>query len=142
MIVIGRWLTFLALFALPAGAAVTLTPPAPTAADVITARIEVVSGCTVTSSTSIAGNVVRTDVVFTGCIAGPPPFPEFEDVTFGPLPAGAYTYVVYFQTGGTPFLHAEVRFLVQPLAIPTVDVTALIVLAFGIIVVALFLLRT
>jgi len=140
--VIGRLFVVLIVVALPLGAQVTLTPSTPTAADVVTARIEVPSGCSVTTNTSVLGNVVRTDVSITGCAVGPPPFPEFEEVTFGPLPAGTYTYQVFRQLGGPPFLYAEVPVLVQPLAIPALDGAGLALFAVGVLLAALFLLRT
>jgi hypothetical protein len=140
--VIRRWSAVLFFVAFPAAAALTLTPSVPTAADVMTARIEVPSGCTVTTSTSVIGNVVRTDVHIKDCLAGPPPVPAHAQATFGPLPAGAYTYLVYFQEGGAPFLRDQLQFLVQPLAIPMLDVTSLVVLAFGMVAAALLLLRS
>ena len=68
-------LLVLAAAVLPATAQVTIAPSVPTSADVLVATIEVPSGCMVTSTTTVTGTLVRTDVVISGCIVGPPPFP-------------------------------------------------------------------
>jgi hypothetical protein len=123
--------------ALPATAEVTIAPSAPTAADVLVATIEVPSGCTVTSATTVTGSVVRTDVAISGCIVGPPPFPVDHVVEFGPLAAGTYTYQVYFSDeGGPPELEEELPLVIAPAiapaAVPTMSELALLLLVAGI----------
>jgi hypothetical protein len=142
-IVTRRWPGLLLLLvALPLRAQVTSTPSAPTAADVVTARLVVPSGCTISTITSVAGNLVRTDVHISGCLVGPPPYPEFENVTFGPLPAGAYTYEVFHVLNGAPIPHDTVPLLVQPLPVPSLDRAGLVLLAIGVLFAALFVMRT
>src|SRR5436305_14260526 len=75
--------------------AATITPAAPTAQDVITAAIYVPNTSTFgRSSTTITGNAIRTDLPLIAVIGGPPPIAVQIDESFGPLPAGTYTYEV------------------------------------------------
>lgn len=131
---------------LPARAAVTIAPPAPTSADVLFATIDVPGGCTITSSTTIAGSLVRTDVVISGCIVGPPPVPMTEVAHFGPLPAGSYTYQVFFrEEAAPPLLESELSLLIhparEPAAVPALQPVALTVLATLLAIAAFPLLR-
>lgn len=130
------------LHAFPAGAAVTLAPSSPLANEVITARIEYPSGCSITTQTAVVGNVVRTDVTFLRCSGGPPPVPVVREVTFGPLPAGSYTYEVYFiDEAFPPALEARLAFVVQPVAVPTLNGSALWLLIAGVVLASLVVLR-
>jgi hypothetical protein len=140
--VIVRWFVVLLFLALRADAAVTLSPSSPSAGDVITARIEYPSGCSITTQTTIAGSVVRTDVTFLACSAGPPPVPVVREVTFGPLPAGAYVYEVYFvDEGFPPALEAQLAFLVQPVAVPALSESTLLLLVVAMTLASLVVLR-
>lgn len=81
----------------------TLSPSTPSQNDVIQATFTVPSLCGTSQSTSVNGNVVRTDVQVFGCLVGPPPPPPVErSDTFGPLPAGTYTYQIYFLFEDSP----------------------------------------
>jgi hypothetical protein len=144
-----RNVLFLALataFSLPVAGDVTLAPATPTSNDVLFATIEVPSGCTVTSATTVAATLVRTDVQIFGCIVGPPPFPVDHVAQFGPLPAGTYTYQVYFsEDGGPPILEAELPLVITPAIapapVPSLSELALLFLAAGVAAVALPVLR-
>jgi hypothetical protein len=90
-------------------------PAAPDANDTIEARFEVFGGCNNDFTTVVTGDVIRTTVVQTGCVIGPPPFPVPVSTEFGPLPAGTYTYEVYVDEGVGPIQHST-----QPLGIAAV----------------------
>jgi hypothetical protein len=126
----------LVLAAIRLDADVTFAPVAPTSGDVITATIDILAVCDTEAETVVIGDVVRTTIHFTGCV----PFPPFFHQTtaeFGPLPAGTYTYEVYFRFGdGAPELETRETLIVAaaPLgaAIPALDrfgTIAMIVLA-------------
>jgi hypothetical protein len=90
-------------------------PAAPDANDTVEARFEVFGGCNNDFTTVVTGAVVRTTVVQTDCVIGPPPFPVPVFTEFGPLPAGTYTYEVHVDLGAGPVLHST-----QPLIIAAV----------------------
>ena len=137
-----RLFVVLLLAAVPADAAVTLVPSSPVANEVITARIEYPSGCSITTQTTVTGSVVRTDVTFLGCSGGPPPVPIVREVTFGPLPSGSYTYEVYFiDAGFPPVLEATLPFAVQAVPVPTLSASALGLLIAGFVLASFVVLR-
>lgn len=118
------------LFTQPLRGGVTIAPAAPTSRDVVTAAIDVPVGCTVTTRTTTAGTVIRTDVAISGCIVGPPPFSLREEVVLGVLPAGTYTYEVYvIDDGARPSLATRVPLVVAPVAVPMLRDGSLAVLA-------------
>lgn len=85
---------------LGARADIRFTPAAPTAADVISAEVDLIGSCEVSSSTVVMGNVVRTTFTLTGC--HPIPISTPATVQFGPLAAGTYTYEAYQRVEGGP----------------------------------------
>lgn len=114
------------------------TPAVPTSADVIRTTIEVPAGCSVSHATAVHGNVVRTTVSIRGCIVGPPPFPEYEEVALGPLPAGVYTYELYeTYNDGPPYFIWQQPLVVNAVPVPTASTFALIAIATGIALAAL-----
>ena len=109
-----------------------ITPSAPSSNDVITARSEVLStGCNITVETTVLGSVIRAEIRVTGCIVGPPPFPVPIFATFGPLPAGTFTYEVFERRGNNaPTLLSTQTIVVSAVVppLPTADEWALIAL--------------
>lgn len=98
-----------------AQAATTFAPSTPTQQDVITANIEVPSSTIYGSrSTSVSGNVIRTNLTVLGFDTNGISFPTHLLVGFGPLPAGTYTYQVYDVFQGQPFLISETTLVVAP----------------------------
>lgn len=130
---------FAALFAFGALAQpAVLTPASPTSSDIITASV-VVLPCDRTLTTTVTGSLVRTTVSMPDCgIIILPPLIR-DTTTFGPLPAGSYTYEVYHDFGGTdpPTLVSRQQFLVQAPPIPALSTWGLIAMAAGLALVAL-----
>lgn len=119
-----------------------IVPQVPTAADVIMARFDIPGGCALGVSNSVAGNVVRTTVTFSGC--GADPFQEIVDTQFGPLPAGTYTYEIYYVFDDEPPVRRSTQTIVVAAAIarvPALSPGAAISLIFILAVSALFVLR-
>lgn len=125
-----------------------IVPASPTSADVIAALIYTPSNCSYTFSTVVTGSVVRTDAFFYSC-GGPSIGPVGAPEYFGPLPAGTYTYQVYWRYDLDPpgsTLGAERTIVVAPAAvpaaaIPTLGTAELLLLALSMSVIALLLLR-
>jgi len=139
-----------ALCALHAGAQVSVDsviPPAPTSNDILFARIVVPGLCDESFTTVITGSSVRTDVLISGCMGGPPPFDVVREAPFGPLAAGTYSYEVYvrFDTDPDPVLIHEQTIVVSPAAataaVPAVGRLELILLSLALSAVALVSLR-
>jgi len=126
---------------------VTFTPPNPTAADVITARITFQGlACAYVPETVVNGSSVRMTIAISDCFTGPPPSTITEFVPFGPLPAGMYTYELYFQhESEPPMLQVQQPLVVAaaaaPAAVPTVAEAPLLVLAALLALTGLMLLR-
>ncbi len=128
----------LVLAAFHAEAATTFAPPAPTEQDVITAIIDVFSSTIYDSpSTSVSGNVIRTNLTILGFTTGPPPFPTQLFVSFGPLPPGTYTYQVYEVYQGQSTLLSQATIVVAP-AIPAMNSLYLSILAIFLAAIACF----
>lgn len=84
-------------------ATVTFTPPNPNESNRITGLITFqYLSCTYLPTTTVTGTTVRTTIAVIGCVLGPPPGNLTLPASFGPLPAGTYTYEVYFQHGSGP----------------------------------------
>jgi hypothetical protein len=110
-------------------AATTITPAVPTAQDIIIAAIDVPSSTFYNvSSTSVAGNVIRTNLPILGFGGGPPVFGRQEFAAFGPLAPGTYTYEVYQTYQGQPVLLSQQTIVVAPV-IPIMDSFWLSILA-------------
>jgi hypothetical protein len=117
----------LILAASPARAA-TLTPAVPTAQDVIIATIPVGGATSFSaSSTSISGNLIRTNLTIVGFDGGPPVGPSTQIATFGPLPTGTYTYQVYTIYQGQATLLSQQTIIIAP-AIPAINGLGLAIL--------------
>jgi len=119
--------------AVSAQPAVTITPPAPTAADEILAQIDVlVPGlCGVLDSTNVVGNLVTTTITVQNCFLSQPGVVQ-QNVVFGPLPAGTYTYDIYvIYEGDPPVLHSSHQIVVSAAVapIPALGPSALVTLA-------------
>jgi hypothetical protein len=114
---------------------ITITPPAPTTNDVIhtTANFTWGQYCAHTLSTVVNGNTVRTTDTISLCETVPDfTFPVSLPAQFGPLPAGNYTYEVYyrFANSSTPVLLGQQAFAVASFSpVPTLQPSALAVLA-------------
>lgn len=134
----------LLVYASAAFAAVTIQPASPVAGDFITAHIDVPGGCGVSTSTTISGSVIRTQVVLTGCVVGPPPFTVLQVEPLGELPAGTYTYEVYFTfDSDPPALESQQTFVVAqaPARIPALHPLLLVALAGVLAMLAMVVLR-
>jgi hypothetical protein len=121
-------------------------PAAPTDRDVITATFGVSTVCDLDQETVVIGNVVRTTVTHSSCFPGPPPSIVDVTATFGPLPAGTYTYEVYEvyeDSGGPPELTFTTTIVAAAAAVPVpaLDGAALGMFAFIVAAVALIALR-
>jgi hypothetical protein len=118
-------------------------PAAPNANSIVEARFEVFGGCQDDFTTTLAGAFVRTVVVQTGCIIGPPAITVFTSTTFGPLPAGSYTYEVYVDNGAGPVLHSSQPLVIAAVvpAAPALSPSSLAVLALLLTGVAFVVLR-
>ena len=134
MYAVLRTLTLGCILLLAGGAAAALShaPVNPSPSDVITARLDITAGCNVSVDTTVAGNVIRSDVFQTGCTIGPPPVvvPWFFD--FGPLPAGTYRHDVYLHYETDPAVLEAQQVIVVAASIapvPALDGTSLAVLA-------------
>ncbi len=132
---------FLALTALCASASAqfvlgpaVFSPAAPTDQDNIVATIRFVSGgCSFEPATIVSGSVITETITIYTCLGGSGSVPV--SVLFGPLPAGSYTFKVYWRfvgQSGPPTLALE-----QPLtvtstapAIPALSPTSLFAVAF------------
>lgn len=115
-------LGFLVVYLISPGAdAATITPPSPTEQDVITASIDVVSSTIYDSpSTSLSGNVIRTNLTILGFDTSGLPFTTHILASFGPLAQGTYTYQVYQVFQGQTILVSQQTFVVAP-PIPTLN---------------------
>jgi hypothetical protein len=103
------------------------TPTAPTSRDEITALLQTPGICIAEDGgTLLVGSVVRTDVLLGDCVIGAPSFLVDTPVTFGPLPVGTYTYVVYhdWQLGSGPELVSTQNLMVLPAAEPIPTLTS------------------
>jgi hypothetical protein len=128
----------LALAAFHAEAA-TITPASPTSQDVINATIDVFSTTSYNfPSTSVSGNVIRTNLPVLGFDPGPPAFTAHIFVSFGPLPPGTYVYQVYNVFDGQPALLSQQTIIVAP-AIPTMNSFYLSILAIFLAVIGWFM---
>ena len=123
---------------------VTFRPALPTDRDPITARIVALFGaCNVEVATVVTSNVIRTTLNFDFC-ESVPAFEFFAGAVFGPLPAGTYTYEVYYDdtsdSEGPILLSSQALVVSAAPAIPTLGsgaVLALTVLLAGISIVLL-----
>lgn len=99
----------------------TFTPPTPTSRDPIVAVLKTPGICLAEESgTSVDGSVVRTDIILDNCVIGAPGYLVDTAVTFGPLPAGIYSYLVYhdWQFGSGPELVSTQQLVVLAAAEP------------------------
>jgi hypothetical protein len=109
--------------------AATITPASPTEQDVILATIDVPSSIIYDPpSTTVIGNVIRTNLLVHSFILGPPVFITHEFANFGPLPPGTYTYEVYQTNQGDSVLLSQQTIVVAP-PIPTMTSLHLSILA-------------
>ena len=114
---------------------VTFTPPNPMANDLITARINFFYvSCFYNTATVVSGTTVRTTLAVVACTIGLQPDAQTEFVPpFGPLPAGTYTYELYFQSPGEePVLHLQRALVITagpPAPIPALSEPLMIFLA-------------
>lgn len=110
--------------------AATITPASPTEQDAILATIDV-PGTLIYDppSTSVIGNMIRTNLPVFSLVIGPPTFVARQYAGFGPLPQGTYTYQV-FQTfpGEQPVLLSQQTIIVAP-PIPAMSSWLLSILA-------------
>jgi hypothetical protein len=128
----------LVLAAFHGEAATTFAPPSPTEQDHIVAIIDVVSSTEYDfPSTSVSGNVIRTNLTILGFTTGPPPFPTHIFAIFGPLPQGTYTYQVYQAFQGQTILISQQTFVVAP-PIPVMNSLYLSILAILLAAIACF----
>ena len=132
----------------PSVTSITITPPARTMSDLINATIDFRNPgqfCSQSASTVVNGNTIQTTIAMTDCELVAPAFnpPLSISPEFGPLPAGTYTYQVYFVVmSSPPELGAQQGFAVAigP-PIPTLQPSTLAALALILAGVALFLIR-
>ncbi len=114
-------------------------PTSPTSQNGIVARFDIPWGCSGRASTVVAGSLVTTTVMIIGCITGPPTSPGLLDDDFGPLPAGTYTYEIYFvyQSSPTEFRSRQTLVVADPPApIPLFSGWALVALGVTLALVA------
>jgi hypothetical protein len=124
--------------ALHAEATTTFAPPSPTAQDGITAIIDVPSSAVYdTPSTSVIGNMIRTNLPVLSFVLGPPVFITHAFASFGPLPPGTYTYQVYEVYQGQSVLLSQATIVVAP-AIPAMNSLYLSILAILLAAIACF----
>ena len=122
--------------------AATFVPAAPTDRDVIVANFLIQGGCTTTISTVVAGTTVRTTFSLSNC----PVLPVFlvpVHATFGPLPAGTYTYELYEILEGDPATLVSQQTLIvaaTPAPVPALADGAGVLLLLGLVVVGMALL--
>lgn len=97
------------------GPPATFTPASPTNLDQIDARIVSFFGaCDVETTTVVTNDVVRTTLGLSSCIPSEP-IDVISHAIFGPLPAGSYTFEVYYDF--TSDTDAPVLFSRQPLVV-------------------------
>ena len=120
-LVLSSILFLVAFGAFGQGTPAVLTPDSPTPADVITARFTVQPCANRVVSTVVNGSLVTTTVTMIDCILITAP-PVEETATFGPLPAGVYTYEIYvrFDTD-PPALRSRQQFAVAPPPVPALS---------------------
>jgi hypothetical protein len=107
------------------------SPAAPDENDEIRAVFHILGLCDNEPTTVVAGSVVRTTIVVTDCIPGPPPPVIPFDVFFGPIPAGTYTYEIFLDLGLGPELRSTQPLVIAAVA-PTVPaLSPLMLLLFG-----------
>ena len=130
-----------ALGALAQGTPAELTPANPTPADVITARFTVQPCANRSVSTVVNGSVVTTTVTMIGCVLIVAP-PVEETATFGPLPAGVYTYEIYtrFDTD-PPTLRSTQQFAVAAPPVPALSALGYAVLAAALALIGFVVMR-
>lgn len=118
------------------------SPAAPTEADEIMARFHVLGGCETETTTVVSGTVIRTTIVFTDCVIGPPLGPVPFRVFFGPIPAGTYTYEIR-QEGMLPELRSTQPLVIAAVAPPVPALSPHLLVVFGLALagVALLVLR-
>jgi hypothetical protein len=119
------------------------SPAAPDENDEIRALFHVLGGCETEATTVVSGAFVRTTIVFTNCVIGPPPPIVPFEVFFGPIPAGTYTYEIFLEEGAGPELRSTQPLVIAAVA-PTVPaLSPPVLLLFGIALagVALLVLR-
>jgi probable HAF family extracellular repeat protein len=107
-------------------AQVTITPVAPTSADVIIVHVSLGSYQVRTQSHSVSGSTVTVTIVNDGPNFGPnPPGTAVEPI--GPLPAGNYTFVIFVLPGSAPIATIPVAVSAAPggLTKPTYTATRL-----------------
>ena len=116
------------------------TPPNPTASDSIRARFLGFGGCDSTVTTVVSGNAVRTTVTYFSCTI----FPSYIDTftSFGPLPAGTYSYEIIFVQDGSQFVRSTQALVVAPVQnVPTLSSLALVLLSASLTLCAIYVLR-
>ena len=135
--------TLLIVFsAMPAHANAVIQPPLPAAGEFITAFIDVPGPCGTTSSTTVVGNFIRTDVRIEGCLV--PGFIVILTEPIGALPAGTYAYEIYRGDDGGPLELLSRQTIVVaafPAAVPVSNAESLAVLALAVVGIALISLR-
>jgi hypothetical protein len=117
----------------------SISPAAPLSNSPITGRVELSGPCSHELQTVVNGSTITTNVLVTGCVAGPPGFTTIRTTTFGPLPPGPYVWIVTEQGPYTPPQPiGQFGFAVTSAgnAIPTLEHTALMILAFLLVTIA------
>lgn len=136
------------LATVPLQAQVSIVQPvgAPTTNDVIIARVQYIqsgSCSNVIPTTLVNGNTIRTDVAVSNCTPLLP-FLASAFPSFGPLPAGTYTYEAYVSIEGGPSTLAGTTTIVvldAAVPVPLLDTTSLLILAITLCVLAVTTLR-
>jgi hypothetical protein len=124
-------------WAMPVIADAAIQPPAPIAGEFITAFIDIPGPCGTTSSTSVVGSLIRTDVRIEGCLV--PGFIVVLTEPIGALPAGTYTYEDYRGDDGGPLVLQSRQPIVvaaAPTAVPLATTESLVVLALALVAIA------
>ena len=116
-----------------------IVPVSPTEADSIEARFFIASaGCVLTDTTAVDGNTITTTIHGSGCNS-PVVLIVTYQVTFGPLPAGSYTYRIVFADG--PVRSTQTIEVLPSTAVPVFNTVTGGILLLAISSIALFLLR-
>lgn len=116
-----------------------LAPPSPTEIDVIRATFTKPGTCDATSiSTVVIGTVIRTTVAGPCVTIDPPLYPGTASADFGPLPAGTYTYEIYFAFDDPPTLRSTQTIVVAAFVppVPMMSGLSMMLLALGVSIAA------
>ena len=123
----------------PSGPPAVFVPASPTQLDRIRADFDVPQAPN-SNTTTVAGNLVKTDVFLGSGVVGPPPVTVPYSALFGPLLPGTYTYEIYVHyDDGTVELRSRQNLVVsaRPELVPVMSPAVSMILILVLLLVAL-----